>query len=140
MKLVRLGIHLLLTALAVAIPVSAATSFYELAVYGFWSWEAFFAFGALVFVLALIGGTFLGLPAIALANRLSLSDTFMEIALFGAAIGAGAGAITALLFFGASELTFLSAIPLFMLYGAASGVVAGPVWLYLQGARQNREI
>jgi hypothetical protein len=120
-----------LTALAVALAGPTVLTILDLSSGGMFSVEWHFGFGALIFVLTMIGGLIAGLPALWFAKRHGWDRRIGRMLIVGMVAGAIAGALLAIPFWGGFLAYSLLPVVQFATFGGLAGLMAAPIWVML---------
>ena len=95
------------------------------------SFEAFFAIGAISFVLGLIGGIVFGLPTLWVLRRQGWADNHKAVAIIGTLVGAVGGVLLSAAFWQGHAEMILAGFWAWALMGAIAGLVSALVWFWL---------
>ncbi|MDG6078157.1 hypothetical protein E3U23_03005 [Erythrobacter litoralis] len=128
--MIELG-RFFVTALAVAIAIPASFLMASLFTGETFSIEAFFAVGAISFVLAIIGGLIFGLPTLWFLRRQGWAREMGIVTSIGTLVGAFGGILLSAGFWQGNLEVILAGLWAWAVMGAIAGFVASPVWLWL---------
>lgn len=129
--LVEIG-RFIVIAVAVAIAIPSAFLVISLATNEAFSFEAFFGLGAISFVMAVVGGIFVGIPALWFARIQRWERETSKLALFGCLAGAAGAVLMSIFFWQGSWDLVTSGVPIWAGMGAFAGLVASILWYWLQ--------
>lgn len=118
----------MVTALAVAITIPTGFAALSLVRGEHFSIEAFFAIGAMSFVIGIIGGLVVGLPTLWLARKLHLDGDFRKLAVFGCIAGAVGGIALSVVFWQGNIEIVMAGMLIWAAMGAVAGLIAASVW------------
>ena len=128
--LVEIG-RFIAISLAIAVAIPTVILIVSLAMNEPFSFEVFFALGAISFVIAVLGGIFVGLPALWLARTQRWERDIRRLAIFGCLTGAAGGVLMNILFWQGDWNLVTDGVFYWIGMGAFAGLIASVLWYWL---------